>query len=78
MAFRTAVNKGVGGDLFGQGLVGQDEAVAQDVAGEFVDVLGQGVAAAAEHGQRSGGGDQVDRAAGAGAIGDVAGRSGRL
>ncbi len=74
MAFRTAVSKAVGGDLFGQGLVGQDQAVAQDVAGEFLDVLGQGVAAAPEHGQGSGGGDQVDRPSRAGAIGDVARR----
>ena len=68
----------VGGDLFGQGLVGQDQAVAQDVAGEFLDVLGQAVAAAPEHGQGAGGRDQVDRASGAGAIGDVAGEVGEV
>src|SRR4029434_5749077 len=44
---------------------------------QFLDVLGQAVAAAPEHGQGPGGRDQVDRPPGAGAVGDVAGQVGQ-
>ena len=60
-----------GGDLLGEGREARDDAVAEDVGGELGDVGRDDVAAAAEQRQRPGGMDQVDRAAGARAVGDV-------
>src|SRR5215212_7281806 len=50
----------------------------QDVPCQFLDVLGQGVAAAPQDGQGPGGRDQVDRSSGGGPIGDVAGQVGQV
>ena len=63
-----AGDDGVRRDAVGQGGVGQDEAVAQDVRGELGDVRRQDVAAAAQDGQGARAVDEVDRAARAGAV----------
>src|SRR4051794_33521364 len=62
----------VSGDVVGEGFVGQDHAVAQDVEGEVAHVLGERVAAAPHEGHRLGGQDHVDGGPRAGAVGDVA------
>ena len=62
----------VRGDAVGQRLVGQHQAVAQDVGGDLAEVLRQRVLAAAHERERPAGEDHVDRRARAGAEGDVA------
>jgi hypothetical protein len=57
------VEDGVGGDLFGEGLVGEHEAVAERIADDRVDVGGEHVVAAVEHGHGARGGNDADRAA---------------
>ena len=54
---------GLGRDLLGLGLVGEDDAVAQDVDAHGLDVLGRDVAAVAQEGVRARRGVEVDRGA---------------
>ncbi len=54
------------GQPLGQRLVARHQAVAQDVGGDVVDVLGQGVVAAPQQREGAGGGDQAEAGAGAG------------
>ena len=62
----------VGGDVVGQRLERQHQAVAHDVERHVEHVLRQDVVAAAHEGQGPRGQDQVDRGARAGAEGEVA------
>ena len=71
---RDALDDRVGGDAVGQGRVAQDQAMAEDVGREGDDVGRQDVAAAVEEGHGAGAVDEVDRAARAGAVRDVASR----
>ena len=61
----------LGAHLLGERLVGEDEPVPQRVLRQFVQVLGQDVVAPADQRQRPGRLDEADRAARAGAVGDV-------
>ena len=54
-------------DVLGERLVGQHEAVAQDLGGHVEDVLGHGVGAATQQGERPAGADEAEAGAGAGA-----------
>ena len=47
-------------DVSGQGLVGEHEAVAEDVGGHVVHVLGQHVGPTTQQGERPAGGDQAE------------------
>ncbi len=60
----------VGGGALGQRLVGQHQAVAEDVGGDVEDVLGQHVVPAPQQRQGPAGGDQAEAGPGAGAVGD--------
>ena len=62
-----AVEQVVGLDAVAERVVGEHDAVAQDVGGEVGDVLGDHVVAAAQHRERLGGLDGADRPARAGA-----------
>ena len=63
----------VGGHFLGLGLVGELDAVAEDVGGDLLDVLGRGVGAAAEHGVGAGGEVEPERRARGGAERDERG-----
>ena len=71
--FHDAKNDLVCRQRFRQGLVGQYDAVAEDVGHEVGYVLGQHVVAAAQEGERPRGLDQVNGRTRAGAEGDVLG-----
>ena len=58
----------LGGDLLGLGLVGEDDAVAQHVGADRLDVLGRDVAAVAQERVRARRQVQGDRRARAGAV----------
>lgn len=57
------VDDHVGGDVFGLGFVGEDDAVAEDVVDDFLDVLRGGVGAALEEGVAAGGEVECERGA---------------
>ena len=67
---RSRIASGV--DALGERLVAEHEPVAEHVLGELADVLGEGVAAAAQERERARAEDEVDRPARAGAVLDVA------
>jgi hypothetical protein len=60
-----------GGHVFGLGLEGGDDAVAEDVGGDGLDVLRGDIAAALEEGVGAGGEGEVEGGAGRGAVADV-------
>ena len=70
-AARTLVEHLVGGDLLREGLVGEDEPVAEGVAHDRLDVGREDVVAAAQHRERARGSDHADRPARARAVRDV-------
>src|SRR6059036_3094991 len=61
----------VRGHILGERLEGEDDAVAQNVEREVLNVLASDVASAAEVGERAAGEDEVDGRARAGAVADV-------
>ncbi len=66
----NAVQQCVAADIIRQRFVRKHQAVADHIQGQVAHILGQGVGAPAQVGQRPGGEDQVDRGARAGAKGD--------
>ena len=65
------VDECVGGEFFGFGFVGDDEAVAEDIGGDGFDVLWGDVSAALHEGVSAGGEGEADGGAGGGAVFDV-------
>ena len=63
----------VGRHAVGERVVGEHQPVPQHVGGDVEDVLRQHVVAAADQGERAGGGDEAERGAGAGAVGHPGG-----
>jgi hypothetical protein len=70
-ASRTRIDDVLGGDALGQRVVGERDAVAQDVGREVADVVRDDVPAAAQEREGLGGLDHPDRPARRGAEGDV-------
>src|SRR6267143_3758459 len=70
-ACEHALHQVVGGDVLGERFEREDDAVAQDVEREVLDVLPGDVASAAEIGQRTAGENEVDGRTGARAVADV-------
>ena len=60
----------VGRDVAGERLVGEHQAVAQDLGGDVEDVLRQRVGATAQQRQRAPGADEAEARPGAGAVAD--------
>ena len=63
----------VGRHAVGERVVGEHQPVPKHVGGDVEDVLRQHVVAAADQGERPGGGDEAERGAGAGAVGHPGG-----
>jgi hypothetical protein len=57
--------------FFGLGLVGQDDAVAQHVAGDLLDILRRGIGAAVQHGVGAAARFRTERGARRGAVFDL-------